>query len=93
MKKRPVLIVSNNANNKTAKTITVAPITSNVNKIYPFEVKIEMKGSTLPKPSKVQCHQIRTLSKIRIKGSKAGFLSDNKMSKVNDAIKLHLDIS
>ena len=48
-KKRPVLIVSNNANNKMASTITVVPITSNINKIYPFEVLLETKNSGLSK--------------------------------------------
>jgi mRNA interferase MazF len=65
-KARPVLIVSNNANNKVANTITVIPITSNTHKIYPFEVFLDMKDSRLAKNSKAQCHQIRTISKQRI---------------------------
>ena len=36
-KTRPVVIVSNNANNKVSATITVIPITSNVTKVFPFE--------------------------------------------------------
>ena len=42
-KKRPVLIVSNNANNKTASTVTVIPVTSNTTKVYPFEVLLRNK--------------------------------------------------
>ena len=38
-KRRPVLIVSNNANNRAANTVTILPITSNVSRIYPFEVQ------------------------------------------------------
>lgn len=91
-KKRPVLIVSNNANNKMAKTITIIPITSNIKKIYPFEVLIEAQDSGLPKSSKAQCHQIRTLSKIRIQDRKAGFVNTQIMSQINAAMKLHLDI-
>ena len=37
-KKRPVLIVSNNASNKASSLVTVVPITSNTAKVYPFEV-------------------------------------------------------
>lgn len=65
-KKRPVVIVSNNANNKVASTVTIAPITSNTTKVFPFEVLLEMKHSGLSKLSKVQCHQVRTISKLRI---------------------------
>ena len=60
-KKRPVLIVSNNANNKAASTITVVPITSNITKIYPFEVSLEVQDLQLAKRSKAQCHQVRTI--------------------------------
>src|SRR5207244_1918353 len=65
-KKRPVLIVSNNANNNAASTVTIVPITSNIKKIYPFEVFLEGNGTGLKKDSKAQCHQIRTISKLRI---------------------------
>ena len=53
-KRRPVLIVSNDANNRVATTITVLPITSNVSRVYPFEVLLAPADSGLPKPSKAQ---------------------------------------
>lgn len=90
-KKRPVLIVSNNANNKTASTVTVVPITSNTSKIYPFEVLLETQDCGLPKRSKVQCHQVRTISKMRIEGKVAGFAIKDAMLRINAALKLHLD--
>jgi mRNA interferase MazF len=37
-KRRPVLIVSNDTNNRAASTIAVLPITANVSRDYPFEV-------------------------------------------------------
>ena len=37
-KHRPVLVVSNDANNRAANTVTILPITSNVTRVYPFEV-------------------------------------------------------
>ncbi len=39
-KRRPVLIVSNDANNRGASTVTVLPITSNLTRVYPFEVAL-----------------------------------------------------
>jgi mRNA interferase MazF len=89
-KKRPVLIVSNNANNKYAFTLTIVPIKSNINKVYPFEVFLDAQDSHLSKRSK--CHQVSTISKIRIEGDKAGFINKEVMLKINAALKLHLDL-
>lgn len=92
-KKRPVLIISNNANNNAATTITIIPITSNIKKVYPFEVLLEKASTGLSKNSKVQCHQIRTISKLRISESKLeGRVNGKIMSKIVKALKLHLDI-
>ncbi|MFO2976080.1 type II toxin-antitoxin system PemK/MazF family toxin [Legionella pneumophila serogroup 3] len=90
---RPVLIISNNANNIAANTITIVPITSNVNKVYPFEVLLNSNDSGLSKTSKAQCHQIRTISKNRISNMKVqGIVSNLILSKINSALKLHLDL-
>lgn len=91
-KKRPVLIVSNNANNKMSSLVTVIPITSNTKKVYPFEVLLDTKDSGLSKPSKAQSHQIRTISKIRMQGARAGVVTHKIMLQVDSSIKLHLDI-
>jgi len=91
-KRRPVLIVSNEANNRAANTVTVLPITSNVSRIYPFEIAPSPKDSGLPKPSKAQAQRIRTISKERIRGKALGRLSANVMRNAADAIRLHLDL-
>ncbi len=93
-KTRPVLIVSNNANNNVANTITIIPITSNVKKVYPFEVLLERSESGLTKTSKAQCHQIRTISKHRISNKKVqGIVSNLILTKITFALKLHLDLN
>ena len=53
-KRRPLLIVSNDANNRAASTVTVLPITSGIARVYPFEVALSPADSGLPKESKVQ---------------------------------------
>jgi len=91
---RPVLIVSNNANNKIANTLTIVPITSNVTKVFPFEVKLDSKETGLTKTSKAQCHQIRTISKNRISNKQIqGHVPLKIMTKINAAIVLHLDLN
>jgi len=91
-KRRPVLIVSNDANNRAADTVTILPITSNVTRVYPFEVLINPEDSGLPKPSKVQAQQVRTISKQRIAGDTVGNLSQEVMQLVDTALKLHLKL-
>ncbi len=91
-KRRPVLIVSNNANNRAASTVTVLPITSNVSRVYPFEVLLLPRETGLPKPSKAQAQQIRTISKERLRGDALGRLSTALMHKTEDAMRLHLDL-
>ncbi|MEA5576898.1 type II toxin-antitoxin system PemK/MazF family toxin [Anabaena sp. UHCC 0451] len=89
-KRRPVLIASNDANNNAANVVTILPITSNVSRVYPFEVLLQPEDSGLSKPSKVQAQQVRTISKQRILGDAVGSLSTELMELVNAALKLHL---
>ncbi len=91
-KKRPVIIVSNNANNKIANTLTVVPLTSNVKRVYPFEVLLETSQSHLSKCSKAQAHQIRTISKLRLSARRVGYVPAAVMQLLDNAIKLHLDL-
>ena len=88
--RRPVPIVSNDANNRAASTVTVVPVTSNVNKVYPFEVALAGAESGLPKDSKAQAHQIRTIAKERITGAAVRRLQEEKMRAVDAALRLHL---
>lgn len=90
---RPVLIVSNDANNSAASTVTILPITSNVSRVYPFEVLLNPEESGLSKPSKVQAQQVRTISKQRISGNGVGCLNHDLMQLVDAALKLHLGLA
>ena len=91
-KRRPVLIVSNDANNRAASTVTILPLTSNVSRVYPFEVLLNLEDSGLPKASKVQAQQVRTISKQRIVSEVVNSLSEELMQLVDAALKLHLSL-
>lgn len=90
-KTRPVLVVSNDINNQYAATITVLPVTSNTEKVYPYEVRISHAESGLKNDSKIKANQIRTVDKGRI-GKKLGALSKEKMREVDGAMKIHLNL-
>jgi len=91
-KRRPVLIVSNEANNRAANTVTVLPITSNTSRVYPFEILLSPQESGLPRVSKAQAQQIRTISKERLQGGALGRLNSILMRKAEAAMRLHLDL-
>ncbi|MEG4519721.1 MULTISPECIES: type II toxin-antitoxin system PemK/MazF family toxin [unclassified Microcoleus] len=56
------------------------------------EVLLNPEDSGLPKPSKVQAQQVRTISKQRISSDVVGSLSEEIMQLVNGALKLHLEV-
>jgi mRNA interferase MazF len=92
-KRRPVLVVSNDANNRAGSTVTILPLTSNVSRVYPFEVLLNPEDSGLPKPSKVQAQQVRTISTQRLSADVVGSLSQELMQLVDAALKLHLGLN
>lgn len=86
---RPCVIVSNDANNRAAATVTVVPVTSKVARIHLFEVDL---GDALDRPSKAQAHQIRTVSKQRIRGEPIAALPDTLTTELDEALRLHLTL-
>ncbi len=92
-KSRPVVVVSNEMNNKYSGTITILPITSKkTEKIYPFEVFLPEGSGKLHKASKAKADQIRTLDKRRLV-SYRGRLHDDEIRQIEKAIKIHLALS
>lgn len=91
-KRRPVLIISHDANNRASETITIIPLTSNITRVYPFEVLLLASETGLTNDSKAQCQQIRTISKHRISFKTPAGLVTTSLSNVHTALKLYLDL-
>jgi mRNA interferase MazF len=88
---RPALVVSNDINNQHSPIISIAPITSNVTKVYSFEVEVPSGSGGLKTRSKVMVNQTRAIDKIRLI-KKLGSLSEKIRLKVDRALKLHYDL-
>jgi len=86
-KKRPAIIISNNASNKFLNRVQVIPITSNTDRLFPSEAYVTVAG----KKGKAMADQLATVSKQRL--SKCiGSISDDEMNMVVEAIKTQLDL-
>ena len=83
---RPVLIVQNDTGNRHSPTVIAAAITSQLGKArLPTHIRVPGREAGLTKDSVVLLEQIRTLDKRRLR-EHMGRLSDEQMSKVNEAI-------
>ena len=93
-KRRPVVLVSNDAANRRAETLgrgvmTVVPLTSNVSRVLPFQVLVEPGATGLGHASKVQAEQVRSIAVERL-GAPLGRLDPTTMQEVDRALRLHL---
>lgn len=95
-KRRPAVIVSNDAANATARrlgrgAIMVVPITSNVDHIYPFQVLLPAAETGLDRDSKAQAEQIRSIAVERV-GDRLGVVPHSIMVDLDEALRLHLGL-
>jgi len=90
-KTRPALIVSNDINNIHSPIVSIAPITSNVTKIYSFEVEVSTGTGGLKTRSKIMVNETRAVDKLRLI-KQFGHLPDELMKQADKALKLHYDL-
>jgi mRNA interferase MazF len=93
-KRRPAVIVSNDGANATAEqlgrgVLTVVPVTSRTDHVYPFQVMLPANRTGMPRDSKAQAEQVRSVALERV-GKVVGRLPDDLTRALDDALRVHL---
>jgi len=93
---RPGIIVSNDGANATAQrlgqgVVTVVPVTSNIDRVYPFQTLLPANETGLGVDSKAQAEQVRSVAVERV-GRLIGKVPLHVMDQLDDALRLHLDL-
>jgi mRNA interferase MazF len=93
-KVRPAVVVSNDAGNTSAVrhrrgVITVVPITSNLERIHPFQVLLRSGETGLRADSKAQAEQVRSIDIRRVRRT-VGSVPHQVMAAIDDALRVHL---
>jgi len=90
-KTRPAVVVSNDINNAHSPIVSISPITSNVTRVYSFEVEVPPGTGGLRSRSKVMVNQTRAVDKVRLI-KRLGHLPEKIVTDINWALKLHYDL-
>jgi mRNA interferase MazF len=87
--RRPAVVIQNDLANRSSPTVTVIPISSKVDRVFPFQVAIPAGEGGLERDSKALCEQIRTLSRARLL-ERLGHLPPERLAEIRAALDRHL---
>ncbi len=91
-KERPALVISTNLLNSHSLDVCVVPISTVEHRTFTLRPKLKAGEGGLPKGSSVKCDQVTTLEKIKAVYPPLGLLSKTALAKVEEAVKLALEL-
>jgi mRNA interferase MazF len=93
-KARPAIIVSNDAANRAAErtgggVVTIVPVTSRTDRVFPFQVLLTAADCGLSSDSKAQAEQVRAVAAQRLQ-NRIGTIPAASLRQIDDALRIHL---
>jgi mRNA interferase MazF len=71
--------------------VTVVPVTSNTDRVFPFQTLLNAAATGLREDSKAQAEQVRSIAVERI-GPVLGRVPAEVMEQLDDALRLYLQL-
>ncbi|MEE8115369.1 MAG: type II toxin-antitoxin system PemK/MazF family toxin [Nitrososphaerales archaeon] len=87
---RPALVIQNDSGNVYAATTIVAALTTTIRE-FPVTVVVPAGEAGLRQRSMINLAQLLTIDKIRLQ-KRLGNLNDSFMKRVNEAVRVSLDV-
>ena len=88
---RSAVVLTNNHANDSLPHLVVAPVTSNVARLYPFDVLLPAPCCGLKERSKVQLNYVRGLNRTRLTGY-LGSLTETLLLELDEKLRTHLGL-
>ncbi len=89
---RPAVVLTNNVANANGTVIAVVPLTSNVERVYAFQLFLPGGRTSLNEDSKAQVEQLRSVALSRVI-QRLGFVPDDLMADLDARAKEHLGLT
>lgn len=95
-KRRPAVVVSNDRANSVVThlgrgMVTVVPVTSTTDRVYPFQVLLPAAATGVKQDSKAQAEQVRSIPAERL-DTVLGRIPPELMHYLDEALRIHLDL-
>lgn len=86
---RPAVVLTNNAANANNVVITVVPLTTNLNRVYPFQLRLPHERTGLDEDSKAQVEQLRSVALSHVL-RRLGQVPPDLMPELDARVREHL---
>lgn len=91
-KVRPSIVVTNDQANRYGSSVVVVPLTSNTERVYPFQLFLSQRDTGLERDSKAQVELMRSVSRRRL-GEHVGSLAPALVHALDQRLRLHLALN